>query len=36
MFLLFESSVGFSLFKVNEWDRIATLTNKLQNDIANY
>lgn len=36
MYFLFESSLGFSLFKVNEWDKIATQSKKVQDDINSF
>ena len=36
LYFLFESSMGFSLFKVNAWDKVATTTPKLQQDIENF
>ena len=35
-YFLFESSLGFALFKVNAWDKVATTSAKLQQDIDNF
>ncbi len=35
-YFLFESSLGLALFKVNEWDRIATTTTKLLKDFDSF
>lgn len=36
MYFLFESSLGLALFKANEWDKVSTKTQKLQQDVVNY
>jgi hypothetical protein len=36
LYFLFESSLGYALFKVNAWDKVATSTDKLQKDIQDY
>lgn len=35
-YFLFESSLGFGLFKVNQWDKIATTTPKLLKDFDSF
>ena len=36
LYCLFESSLGFSLFKVNNWDKLSTQGAKLQDDMQNF
>jgi len=36
MLCLFESSLGFSLFKINEWDKISTISPKLLKDFDSF
>ena len=36
IYFLFESSLGFSLFKVNEWDKISTVSKKLMTDFDSF
>jgi len=36
LYFLFESSLGYALFKVNAWDKVATTTDKLQKDIQDF
>lgn len=36
LYFLFESSLGFSLFKVNEWDKISTTSPKLLKDFDTF
>ena len=36
IYFLFESTLGFSLFKINEWDRVSNVDKKLLNDFDNF
>lgn len=36
MFVLFESSIGYALFKLNEFDDVNTTEQKVQKQIANF